>query len=161
MIILAAAALSVTLGYNVQSHLPWTERIEYVNPAQFKNVLVAVTEQTDHMFIKYSHIGGSDDHQYKRVDGVWSYDTNEIKPKNLFILGFHHSFGNLDGFAGVGYLDHPDDIRLSGHTQFNLGFNYSFDNLTIGFEHYSNGRQIFGSSAPNIGIDFITVGYKF
>ena len=161
MITLSASALAITLGYNIQSYLPWTERYEFNNPSQFHNALVAVTVDKGPLFGKFAHITGNDSHEAKVFNGAWTLDSSETKDKNLLIGGVHYEWRDVRMFAGAGYLDHPDDIRLSGHTQFNLGVQYQIGGLLLGMEHYSNGRQIFGGTSPNVGIDFVTLGYRF
>ena len=161
MITLASAALAVTLGYNIQHYLPWTEQDDFNDPSQFHNALIAVSVDSGPWFGKFAHITGTDSHTHKTIDGKWELDDSETRDKNLLIGGVHYEWRDVRMFAGVGYLDHPDNIRLSGHTQFNLGLQYRVGDFSIGLEHYSNGRQIFGSSYPNIGIDFMTVGWAF
>ena len=161
MITMAASALALTLGYNIQAYLPWTERYEFNDPSQFHNALIAVTVDNGPLFGKLSHITGNDSHERKVVSGAWVPDDSETRDKNLIIGGVHYEWRDVRLFAGAGYLDHPDDIRLSGHTQFNLGVQYQIGGFLLGMEHYSNGRQIFGGASPNVGIDFLTLGYRF
>lgn len=75
---------------------------------------------------------------------------------------------------GYGYLDKPDDILNSGHAQFNITADITANltdrwSVTAGWEHLSNGRQVFKRGGkdsefyPNNGRDYWTVGatYRF
>lgn len=160
MITMAASALALTLGYNIPDYMPWTPEYNFNHPNQFHNALVAVTVDKGPLFAKFAHITGNDDHEGKFISGEWVRDNSETRDKNLIIGGVHYEWRDVRLFAGVGYLDQPDDIRLSGHTQFNLGVQYQIGGFLLGMEHYSNGNQIFGGKVPNVGIDFVTLGYR-
>lgn len=161
MVILTALTLVMTVGYNNPINIPWVEDWPFNDPDQFRNVLVAATVYDGHLFGKYAHITGDDSYTKKTINGRWKDDNSETKGKNLLIGGVSYLWGGLRLFAGAGYLDHPDYIRLSGHYQFNLGLQYQIGDFEVGYEHFSNGRSIFGNDHPNIGIDFFTVGYRF
>lgn len=161
MINLATAVLSLGMGYNMPFYMPWTSQANFNKPDQFRNVLITVTEENGSgQFFKYAFISGNDSHNGKYAgSGIWKPDSSETRNKNLAMIGQAFYYDKIRFSVAGGYLDHPDQIRLSGHFQLNLGLGYRFDNWQIGIEHYSNGRGIWGGSMPNIGIDFLQVSY--
>lgn len=59
------------------------------------------------------------------------------------------------------FIDHETE-RLGTNLQFHLGLFAGFEksgvNVRIGIQHLSNGSNVFGTTGPNIGEDFITIG---
>lgn len=162
MILLAATAISLTLGYNSPFVSPWMTDRNFNEPDQFHEALISVTAKQEFTFIKAVAIVGNDSHNGKYAgNGEWILDTSgDLPDKHLLIAGARYEWDRLSGFIGAGYLDQPDNVRLSGHFQMNLGINYTFENLEIGIEHFSNGAGIWGGDLPNEGIDFFTIGWK-
>lgn len=160
---LSQMVLIFTLGYNSPVSLPWEWSGNYNKPDQFHNVLASVTaENNSGQFFKYAYISGNDSHNGKYIAGNWVRDNSKTPDKNYFAVGQSFYLWNMRAGIGYGYLDKPDNIRLSGHWQFNISLAYQWNNVLLGLEHYSNGSNFFnGSNQLNRGIDFFTIGYKF